>query len=104
MGGTVDLFDVKVVDGYCLRCEIVRDLNQRLKYIYNFYETGFAYLVDVCGYEELNLFKDRCVELIDIIKYLRSMGLLRRRALDYESKRLQEITKQINDYLERGKD
>lgn len=104
MGRIVDLFDVKVVDGFVFRCDIVNDLNARLSDIYKVYalydEMDFT-LVDSKSLFEL---RDKCLDIIKLIRYLRGLSLLVGKSLRYEEQRLQHIVDEIKEYLERRKD
>lgn len=98
MGGTVDLYDVKVVDGYVLRCDIVRDLNRRLNSVYEFYDVAPLFCI---GSDVLTELRENCLDVIRIMTYLCNLSLLSGNLLGFESKRLQNIVNEIAEILER---
>ena len=104
MSGTVDLYDVKVVDGYVLRCDIVRDLNKRLKYIFDVYDIYFSSLLFTDDVDELCDYFHFCDDFLRIVNYLRSISLISYKSLEYEVERVQVILTETISHLERRED
>lgn len=102
MGNFVDLYDVKVVDGYLFRCAVVHYLDERLFHVYNLYadyEDRFFYVDS----GDLSCLVDDCLDLICIMSFLRDLSLLSK-SLEFDFNFLRSAVFLIKDELERRKD